>query len=501
MSHLPEKIMFGVIGLAFTIWVGYHAYDYYNKPIELETVFEYTVSQNIIAEGIAIRDEMIIDQPTYGIENYLFEDAARVSVGQTVAEFYDSSVSDRNIKRMRELESEIAMLSGAQDKNVNNFSNADTLNRDIRGQVGRLSTLSSVGEFGQARQIKSELVSLLNRRQIATAKADSFSDRIRALTAEYKGLENTTSGESMLTVTAPRSGYFVKTVDGYEQYLSSRVIGEYKIEDYLKAIRSSQPAPKAEYAGKILTSHVWYFAASAKKYNIEYVKPGQQVQLEFPDIQVSLPAKVTDVLADNSLEDAVILLECSQLSPDIVNLRTEDVIIRFTNFTGLRINSTSIRFVRSFSAEVRRAEAENGIKKGQHVQLEFSGAEGTLPAVVTGIKTDGEAANALVTFECKQVPQNILDLGGTDVLIHITDFTGLKIIGSGMGFGENQRGVYVLDENMVRFKKADPIYEEQGFVLSSMNIIETPGYDPGNASLFARVITKGTDLYDGKPVQ
>lgn len=410
MRRVLERILFSLIGLVAVAWTGYHIYSYYKKTIEIESVYEYTVSQNIVSEGIAIRDEQIIDMTASGVGNYLYEDSARVTTGHTIAEFFQSYGGDKDVKRMREIENEIKMLTEAQDRNVNNFSSAETLNRDIRGQLGTLSGMSSTGDFKQAARLREELVSLLNRRQIATSKTEDFSERINMLEAEYERLERVTSGESVVTVFAPKTGYFVREVDGYEEYLSSKIIGQYSLEDYIKAIRSKQEPPRVNYVGKLMTSHIWYFVANAKKYNIEYVSEGQTATLEFPDLAFSVPVRVKEIIAEKESEDAVVLFECSQLSSDIVNLRAEEVVIHFESYTGLRIPISSIRF------------------------------------------QDGE------------------------------------------------RGVYVLDENIVRFKKIDPVYEEQGFILSRMNVIDTPGYASDTVRLFARIV-KGTDLYDGKTIQ
>jgi|GEM_PF-1121597 len=516
MNYFVEKVIFSIIGLVLVFWIGYHILDYYESPLNLETAFEYNVSQRIVTEGIAIRDEEIIQTPVLGIENYLFEDAERVTVGQTVVEFYDSQVSDRNIKRMREIEAEISMLTSAQDKNSNNFSNAENINRDIRGQIGRLSAISSTGDLVQTAGIKAELVNLLNRRQIATGKAEDFFDRIAMLNAEYASLQSNTLSGSLQSAAAPRTGFFVKTVDGYEQYLSSKILKEYKINDYLRAIRSKPPQYETTYVGKIVTNHVWYFAASAKKYNIEYVKKGQQVYLDFTDKALTVSAIVSEVISENGEEDAVIIFECGQVSADISQLRKENVVVRFKDFRGLRINISSIRFASFFEARVKNEDI-NSVKKGQNAQIALFGTEIELSSVIVGIRKetqrvtvekDGEKVEetqetgySIVKFECRQISKEIEDLGTNDVIIYATDFTETKITGTGLGFEANLRGVYVIEESIIRFKRLNPIYEEQGFVISEMNVKNTPGYKQDYVGLFSRVTTKGVDLYDGKPIQ
>lgn len=408
MSKLPERIMFGLIGLIVVAWVGYHIFDQYYQPLETETVFDYTKSQTLTARGIAIRAETVIDQTASGIENYLFEDAERVTVGQNVAEFYESAGSDRNVKRMREIEGEIEMLRSAQDKSINNLTNTDNLNRDIRDQLGQLSQLSSVGSYATSQQLRSSLTSLLNRRQVATGKVEDFSGRIAELSAEHERLERSTSGSAMVSATAPVSGYFVKRVDGYERYLTPKVVEEYGIEDFARLIRSELREQNTSFAGKIVTSQNWYFAVTMKKHHAENLVEGRTVQLQFPSALRAVPVTIHTILEEKDNDDAVIIFHCDQVNSELVGIRMEDVTIQFVEYTGLRISTSSLHF-------------EGG-----------------------------------------------------------------------------KQGVFVVEENIVRFKEVQPIYDEAGFILVERNVVDTPGYVKTAVRLYDQVITKGTDLYDGK---
>jgi putative membrane fusion protein len=410
MSRLLEKILYGLIGLVFLIWVGYHIFDRYYQPMETETVYEYTMAQTLTARGVAIREETVIDQIVSGIENTLFEDGERTRAGQTVAEFYESAGSDRGVKRMREIAAEIEKLRQDQDQNINNYANTDNLNRDIRDQLGQLATMASVSGFVDSQNLRGDLTSLLNRRQIATGKEEDFAARIGELEAEYARLSSSTSGSGMVAATAPVSGYFVKTVDGYEPYLNPGILETYSIADFSRVIRSAVESPAQSYAGKIVTDHNWRFAVVVKKENIEAMQVGQKVDLAFSTIPRQIPATIEQIVEEDDNGDAVVVFHCDQVSSETINLRIEDVSIHFVEYTGLRIAAASLHF-------------KDGIM-----------------------------------------------------------------------------GVYVVEENVVRFKNVELVYEEAGFVLARTNIIDTPDYRVDDVRLYHQVITKGTDLYDNKPL-
>ena len=408
MSRLPEKIIFSLMGLVLLGWMGYHIVSYYYRPMELETIFDYTVSDSFSASGIAIRDERVIEERASGIENYLYADAERVTVNEPVAEFYSSRGSDRNVKRMREIEDEIEMLRLTQDKNANSFASADSLNRDIRDQLGKLSSMAGADAYGQAADIRKALRELLNRRQIATGKAENYNSRIAELEMEYSGLARSTSGADMVTVRTPVSGYFVKTVDGYEKYLTPRLMDEYKLQDYKKLLTEAARVAPAGQVGKMVVNHNWYFVVSAPKEHIENFRQGQRVELEFVDIGTRTPAVIDQILRENSSNEAVVVLHCTYFDEALAGVRRENVRVHSTLHTGLRLNTAAIRYV------------------------------------------------------------------------------------------DGVMGTYVVEENVLRFKEVNVTYEGNGFVLAEMNILATPEYKKSQVRLYNQVVTRGTDLYDGK---
>lgn len=343
-GKLTEKLIFTCIGVVILGWVGYHIYNYYNNPLEIETAFEYTISHTLEAAGIAVREEQVIDQAVSGVNNFLFEDGARVTVGEPVALFYASAGADRYYKQLAELRSEIDMLEQAQDKTVNNFSNTELINRDIRAQLGLLTEMTGTGDYAELGQVKTGLQSLLNRRLVATGKAEDFSLRIAELRREADALENREQAQSAVVAHAPVTGYFVKAVDGYERRITPDMLDGYEMEDYRRLLSEPVNAPGTEVAGKIVTSHSWIFAAMVSEYDRESIWAGQEVRLEFPWIATTIPSVIQDVVADGESEDAVLLLRCDRISDDLINIRKGEVKIHFDNYTGLRIDTAMIRF-------------------------------------------------------------------------------------------------------------------------------------------------------------
>lgn len=406
MGRFTEKIIMALIAVFLLAYVGYQAYAALYGSIKTATAFEYTVSRTLPVEGIAIRPEVVIEGDFQGIENYIFEDGARVTVGESVAEFYESKKSDANLRRSRELEAEIGMLEEAQDASANNFSSAEILNRDIKEQIGYLTGASGQQRFDEVSEIRGKLTALINKKQIATGMTTGFEARISELRTEYDSIDRETVDDSVMRVRAPLSGYFCKIVDGYEEELSSDSVSDYSITDYLALIDGEAPAVTGRNVGKIVKTQNWLFAAAPPKASLEFVRPGQEVYLSFESVGRKISASVESVMQEKDNERAVIVLACNEVSGELIRLRKTDAVIRFSRYTGIRVDMADIRF------------------------------------------------------------QN------------------------------EQRGVYVIDGNTVRFKLIDPIYEEQSFVLS--RLIQPESDEEQYVRLFDQIITRGNDLYDGK---
>jgi len=409
MTRIPEKIIAGLLVLFLIITVGYQVYLGVYGTIRTETVYDYTVSRAITADGIAIRYETVLGDRPGGIENSIFDDGTRVSVGENIAEFYKNEQSNIGLRRMRELESEIRMLRDAQDRSVNNFSTADMLNRDIKEQLAGLAKASDSRRFYAAADIKNELKSLFNKRQVATGQVLNYNERIEELESEYARFLNTDADSYTVITQAPVSGFFSRNVDGYEEALKPDIVKSFTVADYLSFIDAPKRTPPTDKIGKIVTTQNWTFAAACDKHNLDAIRAGQEVTLVFDAVNQRVPAIIDEILQDKDEDRIVILLRCNQVSGDILALRHTSAVIAFNQYTGVRINMPDIRF-------------------------------------------QGD-----------------------------------------------QRGVYVLDRNTVRFKLIDPIYEEQNFILS--RLIPPDVRDDKYVNLFDQVITRGIDLSDGKVIQ
>ena len=500
MSRLFERVIGGLVLLFVVVYSGYQGYRYFSSPIRTETVFQYTQSNSVQVQGVAIRDEIVIDQRISGIESYTFDDGTRVSVGQTVAEFYTSDVGDQNIRRVRELQQEIDMLRQAQDKSINNYANVDILNRNIREQLVYLTDMTSRNRYDETSEIRSDMVSLINRKQIAIGRVQSFEERIAQLQAEYSRLEPHTARESMMVVTAPESGYFSKVVDGYEHLLSYSALENYTLADYDAIFSGKLRTGATGSVGRLVQSQRWAFVSKLPKYSAQWLRTGQSVNVYFESIGETVPATVTEILQEPEADDMVVVLTCEYISDELVNLRMEKATISHQEFTGLRINVSDIRFRGwVFEATLPRQGAE-WMRAGQSVTVHFDSTGGQVTARITQVTQEEDSDDATVLLTCDLLPdQQVTHQVESATILHNELSEQPASSTADLLYQGEVRGVYVLEGHEIRFKAIDPIYEESGFVLSNLNFFDS--VDKQHVRLYDQVITRGNDIYDGKVIR
>lgn len=340
--RLTERIIGALIILFLLAYVGYQARMYFAKPLSTDTVYEYTVSRSLAVEGIAVRDEIALERMATGAEYYPLEDASRVAVGETVAELSRGNSANQGTRRIRELRTEIDRLEEAQSIPVN-YSNTETYNRDVKTRLGNLSQMASSGRFEEIDEMRQSITLNINKKQISNGKAESFAERINQLQAKLQQMESSQTLNEGESVRVDRTGYFSKSVDGLESLLSVKGLSALSVDECLDVIRNSKSG-SARNVGKLVLSENWVYAAPIPAHNLEWIKTGQRVQVEFEQIRQSVPATVSKIIDQKGSEEAIVLLACNQMNEELINLRTCGATIVFKQYTGLRINAADLRF-------------------------------------------------------------------------------------------------------------------------------------------------------------
>ena len=345
MKILLARIFVGALSIALLLFGVYHFYRYQNSTLHFETALMHTVPRTLYGTGIAIRSEVLVESPGFGTSNFLHDDATRLGVRQVVAEIHDTAVGvNADHRRLLEIEREIEMLTAAQDRNINNMSTADAINRDIRDSLGTLRAVSATGQAHDIERLHSDLSQLINRRRIAIGEDEDFSERLALLHAESARLDTTNfGGAAHSVVRAPTSGFFSRVYDGYESLLTPSLMRNMGIDGFVDLIEYAPQTPSG-YIGRMVTSEIWFFAVPLNLHHAEWITRGQRVELEFDLSGRRVPATVYDVVFGNRDDIVVAIFRSNHMSHDIINLRVNDVVVYSTQHTGIRVSNAAVHF-------------------------------------------------------------------------------------------------------------------------------------------------------------
>ena len=340
-----EKLVGYMLILFLLVYVGVQVTRTFGDTVTTQTAQLATVFQSVEGRALVFREEIVLQESGTNVVRCLFDDAQRVLVGQPVVEFMPPGTYVDNRSRLRETQREIDMLEQAQNASLNHVFNAEVLGREIQQQLGLLTAMSSTGGYSGALDVRYDLASLLNMRQIAIGREQDFKERISELTIERDRLIADTARRSDDVVNAPVSGFYARSVDGLEGILYLDVARNAGIEQLKPLIENTRPRQTAARAGRIVTSHNWYTGVIVSQYKTQWIRPGQRLNVVFETTGTRVPATVTRILSQHAQDYAVLVLHSNHVSDETINLRVSNVRLDFRMHEGIRVDAQALRFV------------------------------------------------------------------------------------------------------------------------------------------------------------
>ena len=182
----------------------------------------------------------------------------------------------------------------------------------------------------------------------------------------------------------------------------------------------------------------------------------------------------------------------------------------------LPVSSTGGKIVKSFSWYIAAVVDSQTAEKLSHIRgslrINFPQAGlGEVPVTVYAMRADASGKCAVV-FRCIENSSALLQLRKEDIEIIFGKTTGyrvplsaVRIVTKETGEGDDKtqeqvRGVYVLRGNVVSFRRINPVYAGEDYILSAPYYKEDGSNDSSYLGLYEEIITEGKDLYAGAVV-
>lgn len=130
---------------------------------------------------------------------------------------------------------------------------------------------------------------------------------------------------------------------------------------------------------------------------------------------------------------------------------------------------------------------------GSKAKVEFTMTTAEpINAVVAAICDTADGKTGVI-LKCNLMSTQYASLRTEQIRITFDEHTGFQVPNKAIREVDGQKGVFVLNGNIVKFKKINIDYSD-----SEMSICNNPNNENGFVELYDNIIVEGTDLYDGK---
>jgi hypothetical protein len=345
MSEYTKKLWVRILlitfAVLFLIYLVYQMYLNYYSDVKTEIATISTYSETIDTEGIAIRDEFVINEKLSSSSVSAVENGAKVSKGQTVINTFNSSQAAAAYKRIAEIDEEISELQSMANSSEDSANEVTNIESQLDEQITSLAQCVNDGSLNKISDLKGNITYLMNKRLVSMRKVEDYQERIDSLEQEKQSLEAVYS-EEPTTINASSSGYYVDSLDGYENLLSISTLPELTVSK-LNSIMDKEVTTPENLAGKLITDFSWYLACpvSAKEAE-DYLSIDSAYTLVLPYSETGSVQGLLTYLNDDGSGSYLAIFRCSSLLSELCTIRRQPVKIQIRSYNGFNIKKSAL---------------------------------------------------------------------------------------------------------------------------------------------------------------
>ncbi len=338
MNSLTVKILAALVSILMITTICTQVYYFVHDKHDTEEAVLATVNEDIVFDGIIVRNETLVTYNGTGVLDYKYADGSKVSVNSTIAEVFPNEKAIYARDRIAEIDAEIEQLEKAQDPAITNYAEPDALLDGVRGGYNELLDVLESRELDRIPDIKSQIMLNSNMYGVITGTEAGFDDAISALKAEKNKLKNSASAPGDV-IKADKTGYFVSYADGYEDTLKMSEVdklGEAEINSIIKGEKT--PPPNA--VGKTFDGYDCKIVGIVK--SDPRITEDAKVSLKLNSSRTPYECTVDSVR--NEGDKMIVVLDCDRVDQTLVDSRAISAKLIFDEYQGIRVPRSALRF-------------------------------------------------------------------------------------------------------------------------------------------------------------
>ena len=349
-----RKNIFKTIGVALVavLLVAYISVQAVNAltAYKTEMAVMHSAYDSIECNGFIIRNESVLSGGENGILRYVLKDGERVSKNGVVAEIYSTEEAVYAKEEYDELTERINRMEESERQAKGGSINLETINTQSRSSLLDMLSAFDNGDMDSVYDISEEYLDLINRRQILTGDLDGYG----TLISELKSQRDAAAAKmqtSSSSIRSANSGYFIKSIDGYENSISVEELANIT-PDMLNSVTATD---MGDAIGKVVGDYDWYIATEIDNTTAMSLAVGQTYSIDF---NVSTAEKVPATVKYMNRFDntTVVVFSCSYMNSTLAHLRSCQIEVILKEYSGLIVNTDAVRI----ADDVKGVYVDNG---------------------------------------------------------------------------------------------------------------------------------------------
>ncbi len=342
LKRVGIGIASAILGIAVAFYIGYHIWHKVTSFVEFEPAIPHTVTVTSEGEGYIFRDETVLSTSETGSLVPTLSDGERVGSYAEVAKVYSGTSSEMD-SRIDEINSQIEILSSVVYADNLSTKDVTKLDEEIYTLMAEISRCVSNGKYGEASARRAELLTLINKRTVASGETHDFKAQIEALQREKAEL-SANFGTLKQTVYAPVSGWYYSKADGCENIFSGKNVETLTYNSF-REYTQTMPESTVGSAGKIATDCRWYFVCEMTKDKLKEKSEGASYTIYFPyNSGRKLIMKLHSIsFGEEDMGIAVFTTDKAPSDFDFTRVQSYEILEE--EYTGFRVPQSAVRIV------------------------------------------------------------------------------------------------------------------------------------------------------------
>ena len=334
------NIVCAILVLGILVYL-FHEVFYANySAYETETVVDMTYQETLDVQGFIVRDESYIPGETQGTVVPLVTDGNRVASADSVAVVCSSSEEAKNYSKLVEYKAELERYKELSEQTELNALNMEKLNREIDDIYTELLGIASKGSYDGLNDTVTDLENKLASKQIISSGSIDLGEKISDLSEDISTLESENIGNT--EVYAPESGYYISSLDGYENTIAYTDVANVTVAE-IEAALASKPDKVQNTMGKIVGSYKWYIVCTIDSRYYNEFSVGQTRKINIPYYGYNNVAVAVESISKAQNGKSALVLSCNMMNDVYANMRIENIEIVLDEFSGYKVNSSAVR--------------------------------------------------------------------------------------------------------------------------------------------------------------